>query len=68
MKSLVLIIPKSDLNALLHWDLYLVMTVAVAGAEVAAADQDQVGELLQAVDEEEAAQDQYLSNWHCCRT
>ena len=68
MKGLVLIIPKSDLNALLHRDLDLVMTVAVAGAEAAAADQDQVGELLQAVDEEEAAQDQYLSHWHCCHT
>ena len=66
MKGLVLIIPKSDLNALLHRDLDLVMTVAVAGAEGAGADQHQVGQLLQAVDEEESSQDQYLSYWHCC--
>ena len=66
MKSLVLIIPKSDLNALLHRNLYLVMAVAVAGAEVAGADQHQVGQLLQGVDEEKTTEHQYLSNRHFC--
>ena len=56
----------SGLNGLLHRHLDLVMTVAVAGAEVAGTDQHQVGELLQGVDEEESTQHQYLGNWHSC--
>ena len=57
---------RPHLNALLHRNLDLLMAVAVAGAEVAGADQDQVGQFLQGVDEEETAQHQYLSNWYCC--
>ena len=55
----------AHLNALLHRDLDLLMAVPVSGGEAASADEDHVSELLQAVDEEEPSQHQYLRHRHC---